>query len=165
MAAGKCPVTHNSGDVSREKLDKDLASLDAEFDEIGGPATAAHPSLKQYRKLKRVMSSITGFYLNGTTKKLEKYQMMVDNIAKLDVDIGAARAQLEALDTNPAFKGHPKTLEYRAFLEGELTEFAAKRESMEKKKKEFYDLHVWSGVINKVCSWLEDNLDAYALEG
>ena len=25
-------------------------------------------------------------------------------------------------------------------------------------------MHVWSGVINEVCRWLEDNLDAYALE-
>lgn len=30
--------------------------------------------------------------------------------------------------------------------------------------QEFHELHVWSGVINEVCRWLEDNLDAYALE-
>ncbi len=35
---------------------------------------------------------------------------------------------------------------------------------MESKKKEFFELHQWSGVINQVCRWLEDNLDAYALD-
>jgi hypothetical protein len=35
---------------------------------------------------------------------------------------------------------------------------------MEKKKKEFFELHEWSGVINEVCRWLEDNLDVYALD-
>jgi hypothetical protein len=35
---------------------------------------------------------------------------------------------------------------------------------MESKKTEFFELHQWSGVINEVCRWLEDNLDAYALD-
>lgn len=88
----------------------------------------------------------------------------VRNLEMLEVDLNACKAQLSALDSNPAFKGHPKTIQYRDFLNGELDMFTKKKESMEKKKKEFYDLHVWSGVINQVCSWLEDNLDAYALE-
>lgn len=161
---GKCPVQHTPKNATAEKLDKDLAVLDQEFDEIGGPVNNTHPSLKQYRKLKRVMSSITGFYENGTRKKGENYELMVTNLAELERDLAATRAQLAALDTKPAFQGHPKTLQYREFLQGELESLGKKRESMEKRKKEFYDLHVWSGVINKVCAWLEDNLDAYALD-
>lgn len=48
----KCPVNHQA---PQSKLDKDLASLDQEFDSI----EVNNPSLKQYRKLKRVMASIT----------------------------------------------------------------------------------------------------------
>lgn len=48
----KCPVDHQA---PQSKLDKDLASLDQEFDSI----EVNNPSLKQYRKLKRVMASIT----------------------------------------------------------------------------------------------------------
>jgi hypothetical protein len=66
-----------TGNKVSDKLDKDLAALDKEYDEIGGPANEAHPSLKQYRKLKRVMTSITGFYENGTRKKGENYEQMV----------------------------------------------------------------------------------------
>lgn len=145
-------------------MDRDLAALDREFDEIGGRVGGEHPSLKQYRKLKRVMSSITGFYANGTTKKKANYDAMVANLEMLEVDVKACQAQLAALDSHPGFRGHPKALQYRQFLEGELRTFDAKRVSMEAKKKEFYDLHVWSGVINQVCEWLEANLDSYALE-
>lgn len=133
--------------------------MDKEFDEIG-----EHPSLKQYRKLKRVMASITSFYENGTKKKLENYEQMVKNLEDLNADLAAVEAQLKALESEAAFRGHPKTIQYREFLEGELDQFTKKKASMEAKKKEFYDLHVWSGVINQVCTWLEDNLDAYALE-
>lgn len=73
--SGKCPVPHEARNTA--KLDKDLAVLDKEFDEIGGRVDGEAPSLKQYRKLKRVMASITGFYLNGTTKKRENYEAMV----------------------------------------------------------------------------------------
>jgi hypothetical protein len=81
------------------------------------------PSLKQYRKLKRVMASITGFYENGTKKKLANYQTMADNLARLDQDVRAARAQLAALEARSEFAGHPKVLQYREFIEGELEVF------------------------------------------
>lgn len=110
------------------------------------------------------MSSITSFYENGTKKKYENYLQMCSNIDELDKDFNAAKAQRDALDSKPAFKGHPKVLQYREFLDKELESFAEKKKSMEKKKKEFFDLHQWSGVINEVCRWLETNLDAYALE-
>ncbi len=100
---------------------QDLAALDAEFDEI------EVPSLKQYRKLKRVMASITGFYENGTKKKLANYETMVANLASLDEDIRAARAQLAALEARSEFKGHPKVLQYREFIEGELETFEKAR--------------------------------------
>jgi hypothetical protein len=133
---GVCPVNHdgkkNDEHVNAEvvsKLDKDLAALDKEFDDIDVP------SLKQYRKLKRVMASITGFYLNGTKKKFENYQTMVENLKVLETDLGAVRAQLTALDARPEFVGHPKVAQYREFLEGELQTFAKKKDSMEGKQK------------------------------
>lgn len=184
-----CPVNHDGSKKAADehtnaevvsKLDKDLAALDKEFDEINVP------SLKQYRKLKRVMASITGFYLNGTKKKLENYETMVQNLKTLDTDLAAVQAQLAALEARSEFTGHPKVAQYREFLLGEQQTFLKKKESMEAKKKvgatknpiekmffgltklfflqEFHELHVWSGVINEVCRWLEDNLDAYALE-
>merc|ERR1711916_51697 len=164
----KCPVIHKVSGAGEEcpvkpdssKLDKDLADLDREFDDI----EVSNPSLKQYRKLKRVMASITGFYENGTKKKHANYTQMVDNLERLKRDVAAAEAQLAALKAQPSFEGHPKVLQYREFLEEELGRFRTKQASMEQKKQEFYDLHVWSGVINKVCRWLEDNLDSYALE-
>ena len=110
------------------------------------------------------MASITGFYENGTKKKYENYLQQCENIKELEVDYAALKAQIAALDSKPAFKGHPKTIQYREFLEKELESFEKKRTSMEEKKKEFFELHEWSGVINEVCRWLEDNLDNYALE-
>lgn len=162
----KCPVIHKVTDAKEcpvdhkeSKMDKDLADLDREFDEIGD-----NPSMKQYRKLKRVMASITSFYENGTKTKYENYLQQCENIKELDVDYAALKAQIEALDSKPAFKGHPKVIQYREFLDKEMESFAFKKESMEKRKVEFFELHEWSGVINKVCRWLEDNLDTYALE-
>lgn len=156
--AGECPVPHAARQET--KLDKDLADLDREFDEI----EVNNPSLKQYRKLKRVMASITGFYENGTKKKHANYLQMETNLNNLLTDIAAVEAQLAALKAKESFAGHPKVLQYREFLEEELERFTKKKESMERKKQEFYDLHVWSGVINEVCRWLEDNLDSYAVE-
>lgn len=158
---GKCPVPHATKDAPpQSKLDKDLADLDREFDEI----EVAHPSLKQYRKLKRVMASITGFYENGTKKKHANYLQMESNLAALLQDMAAVEAQLAALKAKESFLGHPKVLQYREFLEEEMERFTKKKQSMERKKAEFYELHVWSGVINEVCRWLEDNLDSYAVD-
>jgi hypothetical protein len=122
------PDQHQSAEIV-SKLDKDLAALDKEFDEIDVP------SLKQYRKLKRVMASITGFYLNGTKKKFANYETMVENLKVLETDITAVRAQLAALGERSEFTGHPKVAQYKEFLDGELQTFLKKQESMEKKKK------------------------------
>jgi hypothetical protein len=81
------------------------------------------------------MASITGFYLNGTKKKLENYQTMVENLKSLDTDLAAVRAQLAALEARSEFSGHPKVAQYKEFLEGELQTFLKKKESMEAKKK------------------------------
>jgi hypothetical protein len=110
---GSCPVKHET------KLDKDLADLDKEFDDI----EVNNPSVKQYRKLKRVMASITGFYLNGTKKKYGNYEDMVKNLALLDADIAAAEAQLAALKAKGSFEGHPKVIQYKEFLDEEMARF------------------------------------------
>lgn len=154
----KCPVPHAKPDTAR--LDKDLADLDRQFDEI----EVSNPSVKQYRKLKRVMASITGFYENGTKKKHANYVQMKENLSHLLTDIAAVEAQLKALEAKASFAGHPKVIEYREFLEEELARFSKKKESMEKKEREFFELSEWSKVINEVCRWLEDNLDAYAVD-
>lgn len=56
------------------------------------------------------------------------------------LDLKAAEAQYEALSAKKAFEGHPKVIQYKEFLNEELARFNKKKESMEQKKKEFFDL-------------------------
>ena len=69
--AGKCPVEHNAPNseekpkenvtLENDESDEEEDSEDEELNKIG-----TKPSVKQYKKLKKVMSSITSFYANGS---------------------------------------------------------------------------------------------------
>ena len=72
----------------------------AEFEE--------NPSYQEYKKIKRVMSMITRFYIAGSDAKKGNYDAMAVEIAKLDTDMDMLNAQLAALELTPSFGIHPK---------------------------------------------------------
>jgi hypothetical protein len=143
--SGQCPFGHN----------------DAGLGDIPLPDRLTEGS---YKKLRKVMTQITQFYENGTNLKRTHYEQMGAEIAKLDVDREMCERQLQALESTPAIREHPKAKTYRERLLAEKERFGDQRSAFEKKQKEFYDLWQWSTVIVKVCHWLLNSLDAHCKE-
>jgi hypothetical protein len=139
----KCPIEHTP-------LDSDLETEDVGADE--------------YKKLKRVMSTITKFYRDGTDLKRRQYEYMCTQLSTLDSDVEMAEAQLEALRAKPEFKEHPKQKSYLNDLQEELSGQVQRREAFVEKVDELKGLWEWSTVIVRVCEWLEACMHEYAVD-
>jgi len=145
----KCPIT---GAVAKAEVEE----LKINVDEIGEV-----PSLKEYKKLKKVMAMITKFYHDGSEKKRQNFESTQEQLRKLEADLVMVDAQIAALDAKPTFKGHPKRKEYNRDLLAEREGLLKQKEAYEAKLKEFQQLYEWSKTIVKVCEWLESTLDDY----
>jgi hypothetical protein len=148
-AAMKCPIT---GAVAGGEVEE----LNINVDEIGDV-----PSLKEYKKLKKVMAMITKFYRDGSERKRQNYEDMTKELEKLEADEKMVQAQLRALETKPSFTAHPKQKEYRRDLQAEMDALLKQKETFLAKQKDFQQLYEWSKTIVKVCEWLELTLDDY----
>mmetsp|Transcript_7364 Transcript_7364/g.10204 ORF Transcript_7364/g.10204 Transcript_7364/m.10204 type:complete len:326 (+) Transcript_7364:96-1073(+) len=152
-APARCPITGMTAAPTNPDYE---GADDVNIDDIG-----TTPSMKEYKKLKKVMAMITRFYQDGSEAKKKNYDTMCEEIAKLEVDEKMAQDQLRALDLKPTFKNHPKQKEYKTNLEDELKGLKVKKEELQTKQKEYLDLYEWSKTIVKVCEWLEASMDDY----
>jgi len=132
-------------------------------DEIDIAEVTDTPSVKEYKKIRKVMGMITRFYRQGSETKKKNWEAMGVEIEKLEYDEKMARAQIEALDLKPGFKSHPKRKDYLRDLNAELDGLHKQKQGFLEKQKEFFDLYVWSKGIVVVCEWLELNLDHYCV--
>eukprot|EP01118_Nematostelium_gracile_P005608 TRINITY_DN1784_c0_g1_i1.p1 TRINITY_DN1784_c0_g1~~TRINITY_DN1784_c0_g1_i1.p1 ORF type:complete len:364 (-),score=117.41 TRINITY_DN1784_c0_g1_i1:41-1066(-) len=164
-SGGVCPVNHGAASStpkpvtpnnSEKTQGDDVVQVDIDVDSIG-----EIPSVKEYKKLRNVMSMITRFYRDGSAKKGENYATMVGEIAKLDYDKQMVEEQLTALEEKPAFKIHPKSKEYRKNLEEELEGLNKQRERFAKQRDDYKFLFEWSKQIVEICEWLELHMDDY----
>lgn len=143
IAAGSsCPIQHTPLDSALE------GSIDNE----------------DFKKLKRVMSTITRFYQNGTELKKGQFDHVQTQIQAIEQDLLMCEAQMEALRAQPYFKGHPKQKVYLESLEAEITGLTARHSQFQEKLAELKGLWEWSQVIVKVCEWLETCMEQYARE-
>lgn len=148
---GQCPVIHKLTDhahpTEAPKVDVD------EIDE--------NPSVAEYKRLRKVMLQITKFYRSGSELKQKNMENMKEQVKKLEVDQAMAKAQLEVLDSKPAFKIHPKAKEYKKPLLEELEGLKKQKDGFLAKEDEFKGLFEWSKTIVEICEWLESSLDDY----
>ncbi|KAL6056204.1 BAR domain-containing protein [Balamuthia mandrillaris] len=133
------------------------SSMDIDIDEIN----EKDPSIREYKKLKRIMGVITQFYKDGTQLKKGHFEAMTAEIAKLDVDLQMTEDQRKAILDNKAFTGHPKQKEFLRQLQSEKDRLEAQRQQFEEKLQEYKSLYEWSTGIVRVCEWLELHLDDY----
>jgi len=158
---GVCPVNHGASNGVSPKPVNEVKSNENEIDISDITET---PSLKEYRKIKKVMSMITGFYQRGSDTKKQNFDSTTEELAKLESDFAMVQAQIDALDLKPSFSAHPKRRDYRRDLLEEQAGLIKQRETFKEKQKEFEDLYEWSKGIVKVCQWLEVNVDHYCLK-
>jgi len=118
------------------------------------------PSLREFNKLKRIMTVMINFYVRGTQSKKEQVEQITDELIKMQLDQKMIQDQLEVLKQFPSF--HPKRREYEGDLNKELSSLLSQREEFLEKKKEFERLYQWSQGIVKTVQWLETNLEDYA---
>lgn len=138
----KCPISHTPLDSALEG-------------DLGG---------EELRKLKRVMATITKFYVDGTELKRSQMEHVEKQIAAMESDLLMIEAQLEALRAEPHFKDHPKQKTYLSSLEVEITALTEQRAQFLAKRVELKGFWEWSQVIVKVCGWLETCMEQYARE-
>ena len=138
----KCPISHTPLDSA---LEGDLGN-------------------EELRKLKRVMGTITKFYVDGTELKRSQMEHVEKQIAAMESDLLMIESQLEALRAQAHFKDHPKQKAYLSSLEVEITALVAQREAFLAKRAELQGFWEWSQVIVKVCRWLEACMEQYAQE-
>jgi len=161
-AVGRCPVNHGAtnGSAANETA-KPQNSEEVQLIDIDVDSISVTPSLKEYKKLRNVMSMITRFYRDGSNKKFENFKAMEEEISKLVYDRKMCEDQLSALEEKPYWKIHPKTKEYKKNLQDELEALDKQQEGFLKKRTDFFDLSEWSKSIVEVCEWLELNMDDY----
>jgi len=147
--AGVCPVNQN------RTPKEEVLLVDIDVDSI-----SEVPSVKEYKKLRNVMSMITRFYRDGSERKRENYETMKEELAKLEIDFLMCSEQLAALDYQK-FDPHPKAKEYRRQLFAELERLKEQRQALFSKRDEFQALFTWSKQIVEICEWLELNMDDY----
>eukprot|EP01091_Cochliopodium_minus_P012260 TRINITY_DN3681_c0_g1_i1.p1 TRINITY_DN3681_c0_g1~~TRINITY_DN3681_c0_g1_i1.p1 ORF type:complete len:353 (-),score=128.24 TRINITY_DN3681_c0_g1_i1:118-1176(-) len=159
---GKCPVDHNKKEEIKENIqiegEEEVEEEDSEDEELS--KIGKTPSVTEYKKLKKVMSSITSFYANGSSKKKANYDFVKDALERLEIDLNMVNDQLKVLD-NPLYKGHPKLKTFMNDLNEEKDSLESKREILKHKLENYKDLYKWSKKINEVCQWLESNLADY----
>jgi len=149
--SGECPVIHKVTDHEQPTHAPSVEQDDV--DDI--------PSVAEYKRLRRVMNQITKFYRDGSERKQQNMESMKEQIDKLEVDERMAQAQLAALESNRAFKTHPKAKEYRVPLRAELEGLAKQKAGFAVQYQQFEELYTWSKTIVQICEWLEANLDDY----
>jgi len=150
------PASSDKTPAIPSQTSDEVLQIDIDVDSI-----STVPSVKEYKKLRNVMSMITKFYRDGSEKKGENFRTMEFEISKLDDDKKMCSEQLSALDEKPLFRGHPKSKEYRKNLQDELTALETQRVSFVEKREEFHSLYQWSKQIVQICEWLELNMDDY----
>jgi len=117
-------------------------------------------SIKQYKKMTRVMKVMVRFYVRGEAAKKSQYEAVMTEIAKIDIHIEMANKQLTSLANFPSF--HPKRQEYEKTVQEELAELNKVRTKYQKQADGFHDLHLWGQKIVETMNWLEGNLKHYA---
>jgi len=161
-----CPFT------AVKAMPKDDAPTEGAEKKTGGcPFTGAkgvdidavdeHPSITEYKKIKRVMGIITQFYRDGTNFKKGHFDEVTKEIEKIDSDLEMVKEQNAALLDNPAFASHPKQQEYLRQLQMEKEHLEDQRGKFVAKQQEYKEIYEWSTGIVNVCEWLEINLDDY----
>ncbi|KAG2386620.1 hypothetical protein C9374_002364 [Naegleria lovaniensis] len=144
-------------DATDHSVTKALEALMKESDE-----KSEIPSIAEYQKLRRTTAIITGFYAKGTEAKREQYENVKESLSRLYGDEEQCKAQIAALQKYEKFKGHLKYKEYMENYQDELSNLQAQKTKLEETAKHYYDLHIWSQEIVKICEWLEQHLDYYA---
>mmetsp|Transcript_20149 Transcript_20149/g.29959 ORF Transcript_20149/g.29959 Transcript_20149/m.29959 type:complete len:318 (+) Transcript_20149:48-1001(+) len=157
-ATGKCPLIHKLTDESPIQDGMKCPVEHTKIDEISD-----NPTHNEFKKLKRVMSTITKFYVDGTQLKKAQFEHGAEQLKKLQADYTMVEDQMEALRAKDYFKNHPKQKSYLADLEGELSHLEEKRQFYESKIEEFKGLYEWSTVIVQVCQWLEQCMEDYVV--
>eukprot|EP01121_Diplochlamys_sp_Union-15-3_P005463 TRINITY_DN157_c0_g1_i1.p1 TRINITY_DN157_c0_g1~~TRINITY_DN157_c0_g1_i1.p1 ORF type:complete len:358 (+),score=67.39 TRINITY_DN157_c0_g1_i1:63-1136(+) len=117
------------------------------------------PSLKEFKKLKRIMHIMVRFYEKGTESKKTQRDNVIAELEKLEVDQKMIKEQMEALEQFPPF--HPKKQTYDEELERELESLIERKKAMEEEKNRLDTLHQWSKGIVKAVTWLEHSLEDY----
>jgi hypothetical protein len=125
---------------------------DEDFDET--------PSIKEFKRLKRVMNVMVGFYVRGSEGKKEQRAKSEEELSKIIACEGMIHTQLEDLKNFPGY--HPKRIYYEEELNYELKAMATQKEKIEKEFLKFEDLFQWSLGIVETMLFLEKNLASYA---
>eukprot|EP01126_Amoeba_proteus_P020261 TRINITY_DN2066_c0_g2_i2.p1 TRINITY_DN2066_c0_g2~~TRINITY_DN2066_c0_g2_i2.p1 ORF type:complete len:385 (-),score=75.60 TRINITY_DN2066_c0_g2_i2:55-1143(-) len=118
------------------------------------------PSIKEYKKLTRVMKVMVRFYERGEAAKKAQHEDVVEEISKIELNLEMANKQLKSLESFPSF--HPKRKEYENTIYQEIEELTKVRTKYQKQADGFNDLHEWGKKIVETMLWLEGNLKHYA---
>eukprot|EP01102_Stenamoeba_stenopodia_P004517 TRINITY_DN14813_c0_g1_i1.p1 TRINITY_DN14813_c0_g1~~TRINITY_DN14813_c0_g1_i1.p1 ORF type:complete len:440 (+),score=155.51 TRINITY_DN14813_c0_g1_i1:137-1321(+) len=124
-----------------------------------GEDISLSPSVKEYKKLKRIMKIMVRFYEKGADMKKKQVEQVNEDLIKLENDKKMIKEQLEVLDQFPPF--HPKRREYEEGLERELEGLEAQEKQLLEQREPFKLLADWSLQIVKTVEWLEDNIYRY----
>jgi hypothetical protein len=167
---GVCPVGKTETEESNVKKIT-IVNEENQFeakDEFAEPEfedlTNLSPGEKEYRQLKRTMATIKKFYLDGTLAKKAQYDEAATQITKLGNDIQMCKDQMAALSTKPTYKSHLKQKEYTTLLDEDYAHLEKQNKERSEQAQEYKDLWTWSQEINKICEWLEANLEEYCVK-
>jgi len=128
-----------------------------------GDDISLSPSMKEYKKLKRIMKIMVRFYVKGADMKKKQVEQVDEDLIKLENDKKMIKEQLEVLDQFPPF--HPKRREYEEGLERELEGLENLEKQLQEQREPFKLLADWSLQIVKTVEWLEDNIYVSSLSG
>jgi hypothetical protein len=121
---------------------------------------AEEPSMKEYKKLTRIMTVMVRFYQRGEAAKKAQYEEVTSELQKIEVDVEMLAKQKAVLGQFPAF--HPKRKEYEGQLDTEMDTIQKAKKTYEQQAVQFKELYVWGGKIVQTMNWLEKNLKHYA---
>eukprot|EP01129_Flabellula_baltica_P008774 TRINITY_DN3513_c0_g1_i1.p1 TRINITY_DN3513_c0_g1~~TRINITY_DN3513_c0_g1_i1.p1 ORF type:complete len:332 (+),score=118.70 TRINITY_DN3513_c0_g1_i1:31-1026(+) len=130
----------------------DYVFTDEDFDET--------PTMKEFKRLKRVMNVMVGFYVRGSESKKKQLSTSTEELQKIHQCEEMINSQLESLKNFPAY--HPKRIYYEEELNYELKAMSAQKEKIEKEFVNFESLYQWSLGIVDTMQFLEKNLQSYA---
>jgi len=125
----------------------------------GAEDIADTPSMREYKKLKRIMRVMVNFYNKGAKDKLKQYEEANESVERLKGDIKMARVQLKSLDPFP--DTHPRKKTYVKNLTNECERLESLYEPLQKKVEQYKELHHWGLKVAEGIQWLSDTFDDF----
>jgi len=118
------------------------------------------PSVKEYKKLLRIMTVMTRFYVRGEEVKKSQHETLLAELQKITLVEQMIHSQLQSLSQFPSF--HPKRKSYEEELKNELEDLLKHKMRFKEQAVHYGQLHTWGQGIVSTMHWLEKNLKNYA---